>query len=79
MPDKEKKQGVLRALSFSSQIGITMAACVFIGVFLGKLIDDFLGTSPWFILIFSLLGVAAAFRAIFHMAKKKEPPVKDKK
>ena len=78
MPDKKKKRGVLRALSFSSQIGITMAACVFIGVFGGRFLDGWLGTSPWLLLVFSLLGVAAAFRAIFQLAKKAKPPTEDK-
>ena len=41
-PDRENKQtqGLLRALSFFSQIGITMAACVLIGVFIGRFLDN---------------------------------------
>jgi len=73
MPNDKKKQrgGVLRALSFASQIGVTMAACVIIGVFLGRYLDNLLHTSPWLLLLFSLLGMAAAFRSIFSLAKKK--------
>ena len=72
-PQDKKKQGneVLQGLSFFTQIGVTMAACIFVGVFLGKYLDRLLGTSPWLLLVFSLLGAAAAFRQIFVMAKKR--------
>ena len=70
-PNKKKQRdGVLRALSFSSQIGFSMAVCIFIGVFLGKFIDKHLRTSPWFLLVFSLLGAVAAFWSIFRLHKK---------
>ena len=64
----KKNKSVIDVLSFSSQMGFTMAACVFIGVFLGRYLDNVLGTQPWLLLFFSLLGVAAAFRVIFKLA-----------
>ena len=67
---KKERKNILRAISFSSQISFTIVASVMIGVFLGKFLDDFFGTSPWLLLIFSLLGMIAAFRAIFALAKK---------
>ncbi|MCL2508865.1 MAG: AtpZ/AtpI family protein [Oscillospiraceae bacterium] len=68
---KKKQYGsIARALSFASQIGFTIVACVFIGVFLGKYLDGLFGTSPWLLLVFSLLGAAAAFRSIFSIVKK---------
>ncbi|MCL2488334.1 MAG: AtpZ/AtpI family protein [Oscillospiraceae bacterium] len=70
-PEKRKKRGnVLRALSFASQIGLTMAACVLIGVFAGRFLDDTFGCSPWLLLLFSLLGMGSAFLTVFKMAKK---------
>lgn len=69
--EKKSSRGeLLRALSFFSQIGVTIVACVMVGVFLGKLLDGLLGTSPWLLLIFSLLGAGAALRAIFNLAGK---------
>jgi len=67
---KKSRSNIVRALSFSSQIAFTIAACIFIGVFSGKLLDSLLGTSPWLLLILSLLGMAAAFRAIFALGKR---------
>jgi len=73
MPNNKKKQrnSVLHALSFSSQVGVIMAACIFIGVFLGKFLDNLLGSSPWLVLVCSLLGAAASFWAIFQLAQRK--------
>ena len=73
MPHNKQKNraAMLRAMSFSSQIGFTIVFCVLIGVLLGQYLDGLLGSSPWLLLLFSLLGMAAAFRTMFIMAKKK--------
>lgn len=74
-PNKDKKtknSETLRALANFSQIGVTMAASVLIGVMLGKYLDGILGTSPWLLLIFSLLGVGAAIRSLFNIFKDKK-------
>jgi len=68
---KQRRKGLLHALSFSSQVGITMAACVIIGVFLGRFLDDLFHTAPWFLLVFSLLGAAASFKTLFNLARRK--------
>lgn len=69
--NQPKSNETLRALVQFSQIGITMTASVFMGVLLGKYLDGLLGTAPWLLLIFSLLGVAAAIRALFNIVKDK--------
>ncbi|MGI6425227.1 MAG: AtpZ/AtpI family protein [Tepidanaerobacteraceae bacterium] len=71
-PDGNKgsrNRETLRALAYFSQIGITMAASVLVGVLMGKYLDTLLGTSPWLVLIFSLLGVGAAIKAMFNIPK----------
>jgi len=60
----------MRAFSFLSQIGITILACLAVGILLGRVLDSLLGTTPWLLLVFTLLGIAAAFKSIFDMAKK---------
>ncbi|MEA4969985.1 MAG: AtpZ/AtpI family protein [Candidatus Pelethousia sp.] len=66
---EEQARELLRALSFLSQIGITMAACVLIGVLVGRFLDNLLGTAPWLLLLFSLLGAAAAIKVLFDFGK----------
>jgi ATP synthase protein I len=65
-----EKRELTRALSFLSQIGVTVVACLLIGVFAGKFLDEWLGTSPWLVLIFSMLGAGAAFKALFELSKR---------
>ena len=66
-----KNYETLRALANFSQIGITMAATVLVGVLLGKYLDRLLGTTPWLLLLFSLLGAGAAIKSLFNAYNKK--------
>lgn len=68
---KAKKHSSLRALAQISQIGTTMAASILVGVLLGKFLDGLCGTEPWLLLIFSLLGVGAAIKAVYNISKDK--------
>lgn len=70
MDKQPKNSEALRAFGYFSQIGVTMAASVLVGVLLGKYLDEMCGTSPWLLLIFSLLGVGAAMKALFNMPKE---------
>jgi len=67
---KPQQNEFARALSYLLQIGVTIIACLSVGIFIGWLLDWLLGTSPWLLLIFTLFGVAAAFKSIFDFAKK---------
>ena len=67
---KKEKRDIARGLGLMSQIGITVALCIFFGVLLGRFIDDRLGTSPWFLFIFVIIGCLAAFKAMIDLAKK---------
>lgn len=69
---RPKNSETLRALAHFSQIGVTMAASVLVGVLLGKNLDSLLGTAPWLLLIFSLLGVGAAIKVVFNFPKDKK-------
>jgi ATP synthase protein I len=58
-----------RLLKFSS-VGIEMAVATFIGWLVGHWLDLQLGTDPWLMLVFLLLGVAAGFKGVFRAAKE---------
>jgi len=69
------RKEIIKLLADFSTIGMTMAFSIFIGVGIGYLLDEkvFNGrTSPWFTLIFLGLGVVAAFKNLYTMAKRKD-------
>ena len=69
--DKKPTQNEFaRAMAFFLQISVSIIACLSVGIFLGWLLDRLLNTSPWLLMVFSFLGVAAAFKSIFDFAKK---------
>lgn len=75
---KEPKQGKQKsrmvfaeALADFTQIGITMAASVLIGVLIGSFLDRRLNTSPWLLLVFAFIGVGAAFRSLLALAERR--------
>lgn len=70
--NKDGANGFVRAFSLLTQIGITIVACIGVGIFLGWVLDNWLGTSPWLMLVCTVLGIAAAFKSIFEFAKKVE-------
>ena len=59
-----------RAFSVLSQVAVTIIACVATGIVLGWLLDRWLSTSPWLIIVCTFFGIIAAFKSIFDFAKK---------
>ena len=69
------RKEIMKLLADFSTIGMTVAFSIFIGLGIGYLLDEkvFNGkTSPWFTLIFLGLGVVAAFKNLYTMAKRKD-------
>ncbi|MDD2427267.1 MAG: AtpZ/AtpI family protein [Eubacteriales bacterium] len=69
--NESSKHNVWSGIGYITQIGITLAVTVFIGVLIGRVLDDWLGTEPWLLLLFSILGAAAAIKQLFDMSKRK--------
>jgi ATP synthase protein I len=53
-----------------SAVGIELGLSVLAGLFIGKYLDDWLGTKPWLLLLFLILGVVAGFRAIIRATRR---------
>ncbi len=53
-------------LALVSQIGIMMVIPIIGGLFLGKYLDDWLHTSPLFLLIMILVGVLSSFMNLYR-------------
>lgn len=67
---KEENRQILQGVSMVWNLSFGMAACVFIGFFLGRWLDRLFGTVPVLIILFTLLGFAASFKMLFDAAKK---------
>lgn len=67
---EEKDRRFIRLLGTLSTVGITLVAATVIGYFFGVFLDRTFGTTPWFTIIFLILGIAAGFKNLFDAARK---------
>lgn len=72
-------QGLLDIVVIATSLGITLFVCICIGVFLGYYVDQWLGTTPWALIGFSLLGAITGFWSLYKkaLAYMKESDYKD--
>lgn len=68
--DNTRKE-VMRGMALFTQMGLSMTVCVLLGVLAGKYLDRWLHSSPWMLIIFSLLGAASAIKLMYDLAMKK--------
>lgn len=67
--DNETKK-MFRTLGFLSTIGMTMAFSIGLGALIGYYLDKKFASEPWFIIIFLIFGIIAAFKNLHMMYKK---------
>jgi len=60
----------MHGLSILTSLGITMATSILIGLWIGKVLDNLMGTSPWMLLIFMMFGILAAIKSMFGIIIK---------
>ena len=59
-----------RGLSLALRIGVELVAALVVGVGIGFLLDRWLGTAPWLLIAFFLLGAAAGMLNVFRVASR---------
>ncbi|MDH5748735.1 MAG: AtpZ/AtpI family protein [Rhodospirillales bacterium] len=64
--DDESQSGMLGA---AFRIGIEMVSAFAVGFGIGWLLDQWLGTRPWLMLVFLLLGGAAGMLNVYRFAR----------
>ncbi len=70
MPEKPEDKSLFRQLFTVGAVGIQFALSIFIGFGIGYYVDKFLKTFPWFTIVFLILGIVAAFRELFRLARR---------
>lgn len=53
-------------LGFAMRIGVEMVSALVVGVGIGWLLDRWLGTAPWLLVVFLFLGMAAGVMNVFR-------------
>lgn len=74
------KNDLARALAKFSQVGICMLIPILMCIFIGKWLDKKFGTNILFLIIFTIIGVGAAFRNLYVIVIKeynKEEKIED--
>jgi len=64
----KKKSGIVRSFMMISQISISMLVPVFLCLFLGIKLNEWLDTK-WYVPLFLFLGMGAAIRNVYHLTK----------
>jgi hypothetical protein len=71
---KKETRTWIRELAFFSSLGFSVSLSIFIGLGIGVYLDRRFGTSPWLMLVFLGLGIAAGYRNIgLAIGKEKKP------
>lgn len=75
------KKEMMFLLGHYGHIGITLVACIFIGLGLGIYLDQKVfdgGTAPWFTFIGLAFGIAAGFKSLFEILWRSSKSLEDK-
>jgi len=63
---------VIEQIAYYSTLGLEMGLAVAVGVGIGYYLDKWLGTRPWFLIIFLFFGIVAGFRSLYRALKRME-------
>jgi ATP synthase protein I len=55
-------------MALAGRVGTEMIATLGVGIGIGLLLDRWLDTKPWLMIVFTLLGSMAGFLSIFRLA-----------
>jgi ATP synthase protein I len=62
--------GALDSMAKASLMGLHLVSGIIVGCVIGYFLDKWLNTSPWFMLTFLLLGIAAGFLNVYRDTKR---------
>jgi len=68
--DHEGQDEFRKGLSFAARVGTELVAATMVGVFLGYLLDRFLGTKPWLMVAGVVVGAIAGFLNVYRFFQR---------
>ena len=60
------EQSIRSGLGFAMKIGVELISALIVGTGIGLLLDHWLGTTPWFMLLFFVLGSVAGIMNVYR-------------
>jgi ATP synthase protein I len=63
-------KSIIKVFARAGTIGFNMVISTFVGLAIGYGIDRWFNTSPWFTIIFLVLGIIAGYRELARLAKR---------
>ena len=70
MSGSPKVAKAMKWMTLMSQVGITMVANIMVGLFIGKYLDQWLHTSPLFLLLFIFIGFFSGIKSVYLLIIK---------
>lgn len=70
MTDDKKSKINYKKLAELSSLGLMLPSSIAVGLFIGYQLDKHLGTRPWLLILFFLLGTASGFLSLIRGLKK---------
>jgi ATP synthase protein I len=70
MPERKPLSDTVRTIGALSTVGFSFVLAIVIGFLFGRLLDKWLGTSPWLMLVFFFFGLAAGVLNVYRTAGK---------
>ena len=67
---KKPQRAELRRLAELSSLGLILPSGIVVGFFFGYLLDKWLGTRPWMLLVCTVLGIISGLLSLIRGIKK---------
>lgn len=65
--DENNYKEILKNISLISQIGISVVTPILLGVYIGQILDKWVGTKSFFIITLIILGACSGFVNLFKI------------
>ena len=66
------KRDDFRKLAEMSSVALVLPSSIAVGLFFGYLLDKWLRTDPWMLLLFLVFGIVSGFMSLFRALRKYE-------
>ncbi len=67
---RDQRKVDLRRLAELSSLGLVLPSAIAVGFLFGYLLDKWLGTRPWLLLVFTVLGIISGLLSLVRGIKK---------